>query len=78
MLMYEHPELVDLEGLPAKGKLIYKDFGIMEGKVFKGEPSEDRSCRESSDPRGSSIKEGAKIFKKTLKAMQEIIEEELR
>jgi len=77
IVMYEHPELVNLERLPAKGKLIYKDFGIIEGKAFRGEPAEDYCCRESSDPRKSNIKEGAKIFKKTLKAIQEIIGEEL-
>jgi hypothetical protein len=76
--MHNHPELVHLDRIPVKGKLVYRDYGIMEGEAFSGNVSEDYCCIQSADPRTVSPERGKAIFERNVEMISKVIESELR
>ena len=69
---------VRLDELPAAGEpLVYKRFGIVDGRAFDGEPNEGFAIREESDPRGSSLEEGERIVEIEVDHLSGLVAERL-
>jgi creatinine amidohydrolase len=51
MLSAEWPACVDLGLLPREGRLRNVDHAVVDGDTFDGEPTPDRTVRDSQDPR---------------------------
>ncbi|MEE9306940.1 MAG: creatininase family protein [Spirochaetia bacterium] len=67
LMLYYHPELVNLERLPSEGPLPYKEFAIVDAEAFRGRPAPGYAAREEYDPRRkSSVETGRNIFETTL------------
>lgn len=79
LMMYYNQDLVDLDRLPPKrDKLRYKDYSVVDGGGFIGDPGEDHAVPHEMDPRHmSSVERGRKLFEKTLDELEEHIRQKL-
>jgi creatinine amidohydrolase len=68
---------VRLEELPAGGPLRYRDYGIVDGPAFDGDPTPERTVRPEADPRGATREEGERILAGEVERMAEIVRQEL-
>ena len=70
---------MDLDRLPPKrDKLRYKDYSVVDGGGFIGDPGEDHAVPHEMDPRHmSSVERGCKLFEKTLDELEEHIRQKL-
>lgn len=63
IIMAVMPELVDVASLPPKNvPLRYRDYGIVEGRAFDGDPTPDFTLRRESDPRDATPEMGRKVL----------------
>ena len=63
IMMAVVPELVDVASLPSDDvPLRYRDYGIVEGKAFDGDPTSDFTLRRESDPRHAAPELGRKVL----------------
>ena len=71
LMMYFHPETVDLKTLPPKGKKFkYRDFAIVDGPGFEGKGRPDKIVED--DPRTlSSVERGRKFYQRSVNEIAE-------
>lgn len=78
LLMAFDPDAVDVAELPsAPEKLAYRDYGIVDGSAFDGQPQPDLAVPAASDPRGSSAAEGAELLQLEVERLREIVVQRL-
>jgi creatinine amidohydrolase/Fe(II)-dependent formamide hydrolase-like protein len=68
---------VRLEELPAADPLRYREYGIVDGPAFDGDPTPDRTVRPEADPRRATREEGERILAREVERMAELVREEL-
>jgi creatinine amidohydrolase len=74
-----YPEMVNLKKLPRKDKPLKNvKWGIVDDMTFRGKPTKDFTVRNEEDPRDADIEKGRQVFKKTVKQLRKILEEEFR
>jgi len=66
LIMYEHPEMVDLNTLPPLPEpLLYSDHAVVDHAGFTGQ-SPDRQVNDHSDPRKNASSERGKEFRRLI------------
>ena len=76
VLLYQHPECVDLTQLPAEPEVLYcKDWGAVDGVTFMGEGPADH--RILDDPRRADAARGQADTEATLAALGALVRAEL-
>ncbi len=67
-------DLVHVERLPARDTpLVYRDFGVVNGAAFDGEPSEGFAVPDHADPRLSSPEEGQALVDAAVRHLVELV-----
>jgi creatinine amidohydrolase len=73
-LMVLDPDLVHVDRLPARGTpLVYRDFGVVNGAAFDGQPNEGFAVPDNADPRLSSPEEGQALVNTGVRALVELV-----
>ena len=73
------PELVDLASLPPTDvPLRYRDYGIVDGKAFDGNPTSDFTVRREADPRDAAPDLGRKVLAAEVDRLVKIVQGTLR
>ena len=79
IMMATRPELVDIASLPpADVPLRYRDYGIVDGKAFDGNPTPDFTLRREADPRDATPELGRKVLDAEVTRLVEIVQGDLR
>jgi creatinine amidohydrolase len=79
LMMAMLPELVDLASLPPTDvPLRYRDYGIVDGKAFDGNPTSDFTVRREADPRDAAPDLGRKILAAEVNRLVEVVQGTLR
>lgn len=79
IMMAMQPELVDVSSLPSKDvPLRYRDYGIVDGKAFDGDPTPDFTLRRESDPRGAGPELGRRVLDAEVDQLAESVRKDLR
>lgn len=68
---------VRLDELPPNGPLPYRDYGIVDGPAFDGNPTPDFTVRPEADPRHVSAEEGEQILAREVEFVSARVQEEL-
>ena len=68
---------VRLDELPADVPLRYRDYGVVDGPAFDGEPTADFTVRPDADPRQATREEGERILGEEVRAAAEQVRREL-
>jgi len=61
-------EHVRLDELPADDPLRYRDYGVVDGPAFDGNPTPDFTVRADADPRAATREEGERILASEVEA----------
>src|SRR5262249_7451476 len=69
---------VRLEELPEDEPLRYRDYGIVDGPAFDGDPTPERTVRPDADPRQATREEGERILAREVERLAELVRRELR
>ena len=79
LMMAMRPELVDVASLPPTDvPLRYRDYGIVDGKAFDGDPTPDFTVRREADPRDAAPDLGRKVLNAEVDRLVEIVSAHLR
>jgi creatinine amidohydrolase len=79
LMMAMRPELVDVASLPSTDvPLRYRDYGIVDGKAFDGNPTPDFTLRREADPRDAAPDLGRKVLNAEVDRLVEIVSAHLR
>jgi creatinine amidohydrolase len=79
ILLATDAELVDVDTLPPRGIPIrYRDFGIVDGKAFDGDPTPDFTLRPESDPRDATAELGRAVLDAEVDRLAAIVRGHLR
>ncbi|HTD47087.1 MAG TPA: creatininase family protein [bacterium] len=79
LMMAMRPELVDVASLPPTDvPLRYRDYGIVDGKAFDGNPTPDFTLRREADPRDAAPDLGRKVLNAEVDRLVEIVSAHLR
>ena len=79
LMMAMRPELVDVASLPSTDvPLRYRDYGIVDGKAFDGDPTPDFTVRREADPRDAAPDLGRKVLNAEVDRLAEIVSAHLR
>lgn len=70
-------ERVRLDQLPKDGPLVYKRYGVVDGRAFDGYPNDGFAVRDESDPRNSSPDEGRRIVDVEVEHLASIVRKRL-
>ncbi len=74
IMMALEGDLVHVERLPARDTpLVYRDFGVVNGAAFDGEPSEGFAVPDHADPRLSSPEEGQALVDAAVRHLVELV-----
>ena len=77
--MAMRPELVDIASLPPTDvPLRYRDYGIVDGKAFDGNPTPDFTLRREADPRDAAPDLGRKVLNAEVDCLVETVSGHLR
>ena len=68
---------VRLDELPAEDPLPYRDYGIVDGPAFDGNPTADFTVRPEADPRGVTSEDGERILEREVRVLTARVQEEL-
>jgi creatinine amidohydrolase len=68
---------VRLEELPEDEPLRYRDYGIVDGPAFDGDPTPRRTVRPEADPRRATREEGEGILAREVERMAELVQRRL-
>jgi len=63
--------------LPDEGPLAYRDYGVVDGRAFDGDPTSDFTLRPESDPRGVAAEEGERLLEREVRFVAERVRAEL-
>ena len=67
-------DLVHVDRLPARdAPLVYRDFGVVNGAAFDGQPSEGFAVPDHADPRLSSPEEGQALVDGAVRHLVELV-----
>ncbi len=78
LMMVLRADSVDVSSLPPKGlPMRYRDFGIVDGKAFDGEPTPDFTLRTESDPRDASADLGRQVLEARINRLVEVTKESI-
>lgn len=65
---------VDLTTLPGQGvPMDYREFGVVNGRAFEGEPTTDFTVPPVSDPRIASIDLGRQVFEARVNSLMDVV-----
>jgi creatinine amidohydrolase len=79
LMMAMRPELVDVASLPPTDvPLRYRDYGIVDGKAFDGNPTSDFTLRREADPRDAAPDLGRKVLTAEVDRLVETVHASLR
>jgi len=79
LMMAMRPELVDVTSLPPTDvPLRYRDYGIVDGKAFDGNPTSDFTLRREADPRDAAPDLGRKVLNAEVDRLVETVHASLR
>jgi len=79
LMMAMRPELVDVASLPPTDvPLRYRDYGVVDGKAFDGNPTPDFTLRREADPRDAAPDLGRKVLNAEVDRLAEIVSAHLR
>ncbi|TMI82519.1 MAG: creatininase family protein, partial [Bacillati bacterium ANGP1] len=79
LMMAMRPELVDIASLPPTDvPLRYRDYGIVDGKAFDGNPTPDFTLRREADPRDAAPDLGRKVLNAEVDCLVETVSGHLR
>ncbi len=79
LMMAMRPELVDIASLPPTDvPLRYRDYGIVDGKAFDGNPTPDFTLRREADPRDAAPDLGRKVLDAEVDCLVETVSGHLR
>jgi len=79
LMMAMRPELVDIASLPPTDvPLRYRDYGIVDGKTFDGNPTPDFTLRREADPRDAAPDLGRKVLDAEVDCLVETVSGHLR
>jgi creatinine amidohydrolase len=70
-------EHVALDELPATEPLPYRDYGVVDGPAFDGNPTPDFTVRPDADPRKATPEEGERILAREVERAAERVRREL-
>ena len=68
---------VRLEELPERDPLPYRDYGIVDGPAFDGNPTPDFTLRPEADPRGVTREDGEQILEREVQFTVDRVRTEL-
>jgi creatinine amidohydrolase len=77
LILALEPDRVALDALPEDGPLGYREFGIVDGPAFDGDPTRDFSVRPEADPRLATVEEGEQILEREVRSLAERVRAEL-
>ncbi len=79
IMMALTPESVDLTPLPpGEVSLRYRDYGIVDGKAFDGDPTPNFTLRRDADPRGASQELGRTALEAEVTHLADVVRAHLR
>jgi creatinine amidohydrolase len=74
IMMALEPDLVHVDRLPARdAPLVYREFGVVNGAAFGGQPNEGFAVPDHADPRLSTPEEGRALVDGAVRALVDLV-----